>query len=102
LAPPPAEPPKHYPIWPLWYAAIAFMHVRRAGALLVVGLMPGGHAGRLADSPPGGVVETIQTIETDAIEAADEVAPAPRKHRRGRASLSMPYFSFAHTLRPRS
>jgi 1,4-dihydroxy-2-naphthoate octaprenyltransferase len=39
LAPPPAEPPKHYPIWPLWYAAIAFMHVRRAGALLVVGLI---------------------------------------------------------------
>jgi 1,4-dihydroxy-2-naphthoate octaprenyltransferase len=37
--PPPAEPPKHYPIWPLWYAAIAFMHVRRAGALLVVGLL---------------------------------------------------------------
>jgi 1,4-dihydroxy-2-naphthoate octaprenyltransferase len=38
-APPPAEPPKHYPIWPLWYAAIAFMHVRRAGALLVLGLI---------------------------------------------------------------
>jgi 1,4-dihydroxy-2-naphthoate octaprenyltransferase len=39
LAPPPPEPPKHYPIWPLWYAAIAFVHVRRAGALLVVGLI---------------------------------------------------------------
>jgi 1,4-dihydroxy-2-naphthoate octaprenyltransferase len=39
LAPPPDEPPKHYPIWPLWYAAIAFVHVRRAGALLVVGLV---------------------------------------------------------------
>ncbi|HEX3705229.1 MAG TPA: prenyltransferase [Mycobacteriales bacterium] len=39
LAPPPDEPPKHYPIWPLWYAAIAFLHVRRAGALLVVGLI---------------------------------------------------------------
>ncbi|HVY11519.1 MAG TPA: prenyltransferase [Mycobacteriales bacterium] len=39
LAPPPAEPPKHYPIWPLWYAAAAFLHVRRAGALLVVGLI---------------------------------------------------------------
>jgi 1,4-dihydroxy-2-naphthoate octaprenyltransferase len=39
LAPPPAEPPKHYPIWPLWYAAVAFVHVRRAGALLVVGLV---------------------------------------------------------------
>jgi 1,4-dihydroxy-2-naphthoate octaprenyltransferase len=39
LAPPPVEPPKHYPIWPLWYAAAAFLHVRRAGALLVVGLV---------------------------------------------------------------
>jgi 1,4-dihydroxy-2-naphthoate octaprenyltransferase len=39
LAPPPAHPPKHYPIWPLWYAAIAFVHVRRAGGLLVVGLV---------------------------------------------------------------
>jgi 1,4-dihydroxy-2-naphthoate octaprenyltransferase len=39
LAPPPAEPPKHYPIWPLWYAAAAFLHVRRAGALLVGGLI---------------------------------------------------------------
>jgi 1,4-dihydroxy-2-naphthoate octaprenyltransferase len=37
--PPPAAPPKHYPIWPLWYAAIAFVHVRRAGALLVLGLV---------------------------------------------------------------
>jgi hypothetical protein len=71
-----------------------------SSALLVVGLMPGGHAGRLADGSNGGVAETIQTIETDAIEAADEVAPAPRKHRRGRASLSMPYFSFAQSLRP--
>jgi 1,4-dihydroxy-2-naphthoate octaprenyltransferase len=39
LAAPPAAPPKHYPIWPLWYAAIAFVHVRRAGALLVAGLI---------------------------------------------------------------
>jgi 1,4-dihydroxy-2-naphthoate octaprenyltransferase len=39
LAPPPNEPPKHYPIWPLWYAAAAFLHVRRAGALLVIGLI---------------------------------------------------------------
>jgi 1,4-dihydroxy-2-naphthoate octaprenyltransferase len=38
-APPPPHPPKHYPIWPLWYAAIAFVHVRRAGALLVLGLV---------------------------------------------------------------
>lgn len=39
LAPPPDEPPKHFPVWPLWYAAVAFVHVRRAGALLVLGLL---------------------------------------------------------------
>jgi 1,4-dihydroxy-2-naphthoate octaprenyltransferase len=38
LAPPPAEPPADFPVWPLWYAAIAFLHVRLAGLLLVVGL----------------------------------------------------------------
>jgi 1,4-dihydroxy-2-naphthoate octaprenyltransferase len=25
-------------VWPLWFAAFAFTHTRRAGALLVVGL----------------------------------------------------------------
>jgi 1,4-dihydroxy-2-naphthoate polyprenyltransferase len=36
--PKPAEPPPRFPIWPLWYAAVAFLHTRRAGALLVLGL----------------------------------------------------------------
>jgi 1,4-dihydroxy-2-naphthoate octaprenyltransferase len=36
--PRPAEPPKGYPVWPLWYAPVAFVHSRRAGALLLVGL----------------------------------------------------------------
>src|SRR5271156_2876760 len=36
--PPPAEPPGTFPVWPLWYAALAWVHVRQAGALLVVGL----------------------------------------------------------------
>jgi 1,4-dihydroxy-2-naphthoate polyprenyltransferase len=39
--PPPDEPPPDYPIWPLWYAALAWLHVRQAGALLVVGLAIG-------------------------------------------------------------
>ncbi len=43
--PPPTEPPKRFPVWPLWYAAIAFVHVRLAGALLVVGLAIGAAAG---------------------------------------------------------
>ena len=39
--PPPAEPPDRFPVWPLWYAALVFLHTRRAGALLVVGLALG-------------------------------------------------------------
>jgi 1,4-dihydroxy-2-naphthoate octaprenyltransferase len=36
--PRPAQPPAGFPIWPLWFAAVAFVHTRRAGALLVLGL----------------------------------------------------------------
>ncbi|MBV9641546.1 MAG: prenyltransferase [Mycobacteriaceae bacterium] len=39
--PPPQEPPPRYPVWPLWYAALAWVHVRQGGALLVVGLAIG-------------------------------------------------------------
>jgi len=37
--PRPAEPPRNFPVWPLWFAAIAFLHTRRAGALLALGLI---------------------------------------------------------------
>jgi 1,4-dihydroxy-2-naphthoate octaprenyltransferase len=36
--PRPDEPPRGFPVWPLWFAAFAFTHTRRAGALLVAGL----------------------------------------------------------------
>ena len=36
--PRPERPPRGFPIWPLWFAAFAFTHTRRAGALLVAGL----------------------------------------------------------------
>lgn len=39
--PKPERPPKNNPVWPLWFAAIAFVHTRRAGALLVLGLLVG-------------------------------------------------------------
>ncbi|BBY81446.1 hypothetical protein MPUL_26040 [Mycolicibacterium pulveris] len=39
--PPPEEPPPNFPVWPLWYAALAWVHVRLAGALLVLGLAIG-------------------------------------------------------------
>jgi 1,4-dihydroxy-2-naphthoate octaprenyltransferase len=38
-APPPAAPPPGYPIWPLWYVALAFSHNRLAGGLFVLGLV---------------------------------------------------------------
>ena len=37
--PRPEEPPARFPVWPLWFAAIAFLHTRRAGGLLVLGLL---------------------------------------------------------------
>jgi 1,4-dihydroxy-2-naphthoate octaprenyltransferase len=38
-APKPAAAPPRYPIWPLWYVAWAFRLTRRAGGLLVLGLL---------------------------------------------------------------
>jgi 1,4-dihydroxy-2-naphthoate polyprenyltransferase len=38
-APRPDEPPAGFPVWPLWFAAVAFVHTRRAGSLLVLGLI---------------------------------------------------------------
>jgi 1,4-dihydroxy-2-naphthoate octaprenyltransferase len=37
--PRPEHPPARFPVWPLWFAAVAFLHTRRAGALLVLGLI---------------------------------------------------------------
>jgi 1,4-dihydroxy-2-naphthoate polyprenyltransferase len=37
--PRPERPPRGFPVWPLWFAAFAFTHTRRAGALLVAGLI---------------------------------------------------------------
>ncbi|MEA2683371.1 MAG: 1,4-dihydroxy-2-naphthoate polyprenyltransferase [Chloroflexota bacterium] len=39
--PKPDAPPANYPVWPLWYVAAAFLHTRRAGGLLVLGLLVG-------------------------------------------------------------
>ena len=38
-APRPDEPPAGFPVWPLWFAAWAFLHTRRAGSMLVLGLV---------------------------------------------------------------
>lgn len=36
--PKPAESPVPNPVWPLWWAPLAFLHTRRAGGLMVLGL----------------------------------------------------------------
>ena len=40
--PTPSQPPPDYPVWPLWWAPIAFVHTRRAGGLLLLGLFAWG------------------------------------------------------------
>jgi 1,4-dihydroxy-2-naphthoate octaprenyltransferase len=37
--PRPMAPPEGYVGWPLWFVGAAFIHTRRAGALLVLGLL---------------------------------------------------------------
>lgn len=37
----PDAPPPRWPLWPLWFGPWAFVHARRAGALLVAGLLAG-------------------------------------------------------------
>jgi 1,4-dihydroxy-2-naphthoate polyprenyltransferase len=37
--PRPSEPPPDYPVWPLWFVSAAFVHTRRAGATLILGLL---------------------------------------------------------------
>jgi 1,4-dihydroxy-2-naphthoate octaprenyltransferase len=49
--PRPDAPPEGFPVWPLWFAAVAFVHTRRAGALLVLGLA----AAALLDITPTGL-----------------------------------------------
>jgi 1,4-dihydroxy-2-naphthoate octaprenyltransferase len=43
--PKPEAPPAGFPVWPLWFAAAAFVHTRRAGSLLVLGLVVAAAAG---------------------------------------------------------
>jgi len=41
LQPKPAEAPPEDVVWPLWWAPVAFVHMRRAGGLLTLGLIIG-------------------------------------------------------------
>jgi hypothetical protein len=69
--------------------------------LLVIGLMAFAQAPRRASAVADGLL--VETIETGALQATEEaVVPREGKHRRNRRPLSMPYFSFAQSLRPGS
>jgi hypothetical protein len=71
-----------------------------SSALLLVGMMAPGPAARLS----AGSGDTPLTLAIDARGPApsmEAAAPVERKQRHRRAALSMPYFSFAQSLRPR-
>ena len=54
--PKPTEAPPDNPVWPLWWAPLAFLHTRRAGGLLILGLL-----GWAIWSPSAGLTERSLT-----------------------------------------
>ncbi len=76
-----------------------------SSALLAVGLMANGPASGTPDHANDNQADDsplVESIETGAAQTTGEVAaPVERKRRRSHSSLSMPYFSFAQSLRPR-
>ena len=70
-------------------------------ALLIVGLVAPDPASGLGTSPSRDT-PLVETLQAGVLEDADAMAkPAQRQGRHKRGSLSMPYFSFAQSLRPR-
>ena len=70
-------------------------------ALLIVGLVAPDPASGLGTSPSRDN-PLVETLQAGVLEDADAMAkPAQRQRRHKRGSLSMPYFSFAQSLRPR-
>ena len=71
-------------------------------ALLIVGLVaPEPASGLGAASGDNPLVETLQAGVLEDADADAVAKPAQRQSRHKRGSLSMPYFSFAQSLRPR-
>ena len=69
--------------------------------LLIVGLVEPDPASGLGTSPSRDT-PLVETLQAGVLEDADAMAkPAQRQSRHKRGSLSMPYFSFAQSLRPR-
>ena len=70
-------------------------------ALLIVGLVAPDPASGLGTSPSRDT-PLVETLQAGVLEDADAMAkPAQRQSRHKRGSLSMPYFSFAQSLRSR-
>jgi len=68
------------------------------GLLLVAGVFAGGAA---QSSVAIQVPVQAESVQEAALDAPADAPPPRRNHARVRASLSMPYFSFAQSLRPR-
>lgn len=68
------------------------------GILLVAGLLAAGTGDR--GQAQVGQPVLVGTAEGAGLDAAETALAPQRKPRRVRASLSMPYFSFAQSLRP--
>jgi hypothetical protein len=99
--PRPDEPPARFPVWPLWFAAIAFVHTRRAGSLLVLGLVIAAAANPLtAEATP----EPTPVHHGQPGHASDRPAdPAATGHRRpavAPASTAASGTPAAEALRP--
>ncbi len=67
-------------------------------ALLIVGLLASHQPARPSSSGTGAPL--IESLEADAAGTGETAAPSTRKKRGKRGALSMPYFSFARSLRP--
>ena len=67
-------------------------------ALLTLGLLCAGTQSRPQGAKDGSPLAGIDSAIEASAEVGAETAPA---RRRARATLSMPYFSFAQSLRPR-
>lgn len=69
------------------------------GLLLALGLLSATPGVRTANPQPAVLVNALEAETRDLAGELD--APARQHKRRARASLSMPYFSFGQSLRPR-
>ena len=83
---------RRLPGWPLWFAAVCFVHVTRAGAALVLGLLTykPQYALGVGSALPGRMVtnaelaETVDTTEVESTERSGARATAARPARSGR------------------